>query len=69
MIRFENVGLRYGFGAEVLRDLHASLASLKFLGSYPAAGDHGASIRRDAEASWRQAEEWLSEIRANVAGS
>jgi prephenate dehydratase len=53
--------------AECLRDLHASLASLKFLGSYPAAGDHGASIRRDAETSWRQAEEWLSSIRAFVA--
>jgi len=53
--------------AECLRDLHASLASLKFLGSYPAAGDHGASIRRDAQASWRDAEEWLSAIRADVA--
>ena len=52
--------------AEVLRDLHASLASLKFLGSYPAAGDRGASIRRDAEASWREAEEWLTTIRANI---
>ena len=54
--------------ADCLHDLHASLASLKFLGSYPAAGDHGASIRRDAEASWRSAEEWLSAIRGQVDG-
>jgi prephenate dehydratase len=53
--------------AEVLRDLHSSLASLKFLGSYPAAGDHGASIRRDAEVAWREAEEWLTAIRGYVA--
>ena len=28
--------------ADCLRDLHASLAAVKFLGSYPAAGEHGA---------------------------
>jgi prephenate dehydratase len=27
--------------ADCLRDLHASLAGVKFLGSYPAAGEHG----------------------------
>jgi prephenate dehydratase len=52
--------------ADCLRDLHTSLASLKFLGSYPAAGDHGGSIRRDAVASWRSAEEWLSAIRGQI---
>ncbi len=53
--------------SEILRDLHASLASLKFLGSYPAAGEHGASIRRDAEESWRLADSWLATIRGYVA--
>jgi prephenate dehydratase len=53
--------------ADCLRDLHASLASIKFLGSYPAAGDHSASIRRDAQASWRSAETWLLAIRSQIA--
>ena len=35
--------------ADCLRDLHASLRQLKFLGSYPAAGAHGPARRRDAE--------------------
>lgn len=51
---------------DCLRDLHASLASLKFLGSYPAAGEHGAAIRRDAEASWRAADEWARGLRGQI---
>ena len=53
--------------ADCLRDLHASLAGVKFLGSYPAAGEHGPAIRRDAEASWRAADEWVTALRAQVA--
>jgi prephenate dehydratase len=52
--------------ADCLRDLHAQLAGLKFLGSYPAAGEHGPAIRRDAEASWRAADEWISDLRSQV---
>jgi prephenate dehydratase len=52
--------------ADCLRDLHASVASLKFMGSYPAAGEHGAAIRRDAEASWRAADEWIGQIRGQI---
>jgi prephenate dehydratase len=52
--------------ADCLRDLHAQLAGLKFLGSYPAAGEHGPAIRRDAEASWRAADEWISSLRSQV---
>ena len=52
--------------ADCLRDLHAQLAGLKFLGSYPAAGEHGPAIRRDAEASWRAADEWISTLRSQV---
>ncbi|MCU1463249.1 MAG: Prephenate dehydratase [Acidimicrobiales bacterium] len=52
--------------ADCLRDLHASLADVKFLGSYPAAGDHGPARRRDAEASWRAADEWISRIRGDI---
>ncbi len=52
--------------ADCLRELHAQLAGLKFLGSYPKAGDQGPEIRRDAEASWRAADEWMKGLRAQV---
>ncbi|HEV3401101.1 MAG TPA: prephenate dehydratase [Acidimicrobiales bacterium] len=52
--------------ADCLRDLHAQVANVKFLGSYPAAGDHGPVIRRDAEASWRAADSWISSLRSQV---
>ncbi|MEW6155391.1 MAG: prephenate dehydratase [Actinomycetota bacterium] len=54
---------------DTLRDLHAQLRSIKFLGSYPAAGEHGPAIRRDAEASWRSADHWVSNLRAKVVRS
>jgi prephenate dehydratase len=53
--------------ADCLRDLHAQSSNVKFLGSYPAAGEHGPAIRRDAEASWRKADEWISSLRGQVA--
>jgi prephenate dehydratase len=52
--------------ADCLRDLHATLPKVKFLGSYPAAGEHGPAIRRDAEASWRAADQWIDELRGQV---
>ena len=52
--------------ADCLRDLHASLAGVKFLGSYPAAGKHAPTRRRDAEESWRQADEWIATVRAQL---
>ena len=52
--------------ADCLRDLHAGLASVKFLGSYPAAGEHGPAIRRDAAASWRAADAWVAGLRGWV---
>ncbi|MBW3669647.1 MAG: prephenate dehydratase [Actinobacteria bacterium] len=52
--------------ADCLRDLHAQLAGVKFLGSYPAAGEHGAAIRRDADAAWRAADEWVTTLRERV---
>ena len=55
--------------ADCLRDLHASLGTVKFLGSYPAAGEHGEAIRRDAAASWRAADEWISDLRGQIAPS
>jgi len=52
--------------ADCLRDLHAGLARVKFLGSYPAAGHHGPDRRREANDAWRAADEWLGELRAQI---
>jgi prephenate dehydratase len=51
---------------DCLRDLRASLADLKFLGSYPAAGEHGPARRLDAEATWRAADSWLTGLRGQI---
>ena len=52
--------------ADCLRDLHSQLAELKFLGSYPAASEHGPAIRRDAEAAWKAADAWIAGIRHQI---
>jgi prephenate dehydratase len=53
--------------ADCLRDLHASLRELKFLGSYPAAGEHGADRRRHADRAWKAADRWIHDLRSRVA--
>jgi prephenate dehydratase len=52
--------------ADCLRDLHAELPGLKYLGSYPASGVAGAEIRREAGEAWRAADSWIEELRAQV---
>jgi len=52
--------------ADCLRDLHASLAGVKFLGSYPAAGAHGPTRRREADDAWRAADAWLDDLRSQM---
>lgn len=52
--------------ADCLRVLHAEQAGVKFLGSYPAAGAHGETVRREADAAWRQAEDWMGTLRAQI---
>jgi prephenate dehydratase len=52
--------------ADCLRDLHAGLRQLKFLGSYPAAGAHGAHRRRSAERAWKAADRWIEDVRARI---
>lgn len=52
--------------ADCLRDLKAKLADVKYLGSYPAAGHHGEVRRRDAVAAWREADEWVTQLRGQV---
>ena len=52
--------------ADCLRDLKSKSEDVKFLGSYPAAGAHGPAVRREAEAAWRDADEWLTRLRAQI---
>jgi prephenate dehydratase len=52
--------------ADCLRDLKVQLANLKFLGSYTAAGEHAPAVRRDVEAAWKAADEWIANLRRQV---
>ncbi|HEX9259116.1 MAG TPA: ACT domain-containing protein, partial [Acidimicrobiales bacterium] len=52
--------------ADALRDLHAKQGGVKFLGSYPAAGEHAASAREHADARWRQADDWINSLRERI---
>ena len=52
--------------ADCLRDLKSKVADVKFLGSYPAAGEHGPARRRDAEEAWRNADRWLADLRGQM---
>jgi prephenate dehydratase len=53
--------------ADALRDLKVKQGDVKFLGSYPAAGEKGESVRRDAVVAWQRADEWLTALRRQVA--
>ena len=52
--------------ADALRELHAKQGSVKFLGSYPAAGEHAHSAREHADARWRDADDWVGELRSRI---
>jgi prephenate dehydratase len=52
--------------ADCLRDLRAGLATVKFLGSYPAAGPHAPARRRQADEAWREADAWLEGLRGQI---
>ena len=53
--------------ADCLRNLAAKQAEVKFLGSYPVAGEEDARIRREeADKAWRQAAQWVDELRGRV---
>jgi len=51
--------------ADCLRELK-SKHEVKFLGSYPAAGEHGPAVRADADAAWRRADRWIADLRAQI---
>jgi prephenate dehydratase len=52
--------------ADCLRDLHATLPSVKFLGSYPAAGEAGELRRQAASDAWLAADTWIQDIRSHL---
>ena len=52
--------------ADCLRDLKMKQGDVKFLGSYPAAGDGSGQVRRDNDEQWRQADEWMQTLRDAV---
>jgi len=52
--------------SDCLRDLHAELAGVKFLGSYPAAGPRGPALRLEAEQSQKEAAKWIEELRSEI---
>jgi prephenate dehydratase len=52
--------------ADALRDLRTKQGSVKFLGSYPAAGDHAHTAREHADGRWKEADDWVAELRRRV---
>ncbi len=53
--------------ADGLRNLRAKTADVKFLGSYPVAGREDAHTRREAAGkAWREAGDWIDELRGRV---
>lgn len=52
--------------ADALRDLHAKQGGVKFLGSYPAAGEHAHNAREHADARWKSADDWVNELRSHI---
>ena len=52
--------------ADALRDLRAKQGSVKFLGSYPAAGVHAHSAREHADGRWKEADDWVTDLRRRI---
>ena len=42
---------------------------MKFLGSYPAAGESATAIRREATAEWERADAWLADLQRQIRDS
>jgi prephenate dehydratase len=52
--------------ADAMRSLRIKQGKVKFLGSYPAAGEHATTAREHADVRWREADEWLEGLRADI---
>ena len=52
--------------ADCLRDLKMKQGDIKFLGSYTAAGHEGEQVRRENDANWRDAADWVQQLRDQI---
>jgi prephenate dehydratase len=55
--------------ADCLRSIFAKHADVKFLGSYPTAGDGSMATRAEAEAAWAHAHDWMEALRDHIGNS
>jgi prephenate dehydratase len=52
--------------ADALRSLKAHQQDVKFLGSYPAAGESGPTRRAEVDAARRDADAWMDDLLGRV---
>jgi prephenate dehydratase len=52
--------------ADAVRALRAKQGKVKFLGSYPAAGEHAREARQHADTRWREADDWVRSLRDQI---
>jgi len=52
--------------ADALRDLKSKNEDVLFLGSYHAAGETAPRVRREAEAAWAEANDWVQGLRSEI---
>jgi len=52
--------------ADCLKTLRAKEVRVKFLGSYPAAGEKATEVREESGAAWDDAESWLDKLRSKL---
>ena len=52
--------------ADAVRSLRAKQGKVKFLGSYPAFGEHAHTAREHADARWREADDWVESLRGQI---
>lgn len=52
--------------ADAMRSLRSKQGRVKFLGSYPAAGEHAREAREHADARWREADDWITDLRSQI---
>ncbi len=52
--------------ADCLKTLQTKQVRVKFLGSYPAAGEKAPEVRKESGAAWDDAESWLDKLRSKL---
>lgn len=52
--------------ADCLRTIRATQSDVKFLGSYPAAGEHAPATRAKVDAAFSDAEQWIESLRQQL---